>query len=213
MLNKIINKLLLYIDSIFASRGEGVVVMSNYIKFNINLDKTIEVILWFSNKNPGITYHSLLKLLFYAEEYHLNKYGRPIIGDRYKAMDYGPVASMTYDFLKKNKKRKEIAHLIDDLPFDNTGKKEIFPKRECNSYFLSKSDIEALSYSFENYKDYNFNDNCDKTHDHPAWKNARNRTHFFWEGNSPYISYSDFFSSENKDIAEELIRTSEYLSL
>ena len=55
------------------------------IEFNTNVNKAIEVILWLANKINGISRHKLLKLLFYADEYHLNKYGRPIIGDKYNA--------------------------------------------------------------------------------------------------------------------------------
>lgn len=179
------------------------------IKFNIDMDKTIEVILWLSNKKHNITYHTLLKLLFYAEEYHLNKFGRPIIGDRYVAMKFGPVASMTYDLIQKNAKRKEITSIINKLPFDNPDK-TVIPYREANTYYLSQSDIEALEYSFETYKDYKFDDFCDSTHEHMAWKNARNR---FTISNNPPMNYKDFFTPENADRIEELSIISEHLIL
>ena len=38
-----------------------------------------------------------LKLVFFADRYHLRKYGRLVTNDEYWAMDYGPVASNTKD--------------------------------------------------------------------------------------------------------------------
>ena len=38
-----------------------------------------------------------LKLVFFADRYHLRLYGRPITNDRYLAMKYGPVASSCKD--------------------------------------------------------------------------------------------------------------------
>ncbi len=70
------------------------------IRFRFNAKKAVEVILWFAERRPGISFHTLLKLLFYADKRHLNRYGRPITGDDYIAMQYGPVASTTYDMLK-----------------------------------------------------------------------------------------------------------------
>ena len=38
-----------------------------------------------------------LKLIYFADRFHLRKYGRPVTGDEYLAMTYGPVASSVKD--------------------------------------------------------------------------------------------------------------------
>ncbi|MDM8562335.1 DUF4065 domain-containing protein, partial [Candidatus Marithioploca araucensis] len=63
--------------------------MSKRIEFQFNAKKALEVILWLATKEHNSGYHALLKTLFFAEEYHLNHYGRPIVGDVYLAMEYG----------------------------------------------------------------------------------------------------------------------------
>ena len=51
-----------------------------------------------------------LKLVFFADRYHLRKYGRPVTNDEYYAMPKGPVPSHVKDiaemsdFLSKNEK-------------------------------------------------------------------------------------------------------------
>ncbi|RKZ52352.1 MAG: hypothetical protein DRR16_12390 [Candidatus Parabeggiatoa sp. nov. 3] len=116
----------------------------NELNFSLTQKKALEVILWLATKKPNIGYHALLKTLFFAEEYHLNHYGRPIVGDVYLAMAYGPVASTTYDILKQEALAIEL--LDDDLPFDNVDKK-ITPLRKPDLRQLSPSDIEALEYA------------------------------------------------------------------
>src|SRR5690606_9928660 len=87
------------------------------IRFRTNPEKALEVILWFASKREGIDFHSILKLLFFADKYHLNGYGRPIVGDQYKALPYGPVAQTTYDILKREPLVLEELGL-EELPFE-----------------------------------------------------------------------------------------------
>jgi hypothetical protein len=70
------------------------------IKFRTNARKAVEVIVWFAHQRPGIDFHSILKMLFFADLFHLNQWGRPIVGDTYYALPYGPVPQTTYDLLK-----------------------------------------------------------------------------------------------------------------
>ena len=44
---------------------------------------------------------SLLKLLFFADRYHVRHYGISMLMDNYCAMTLGPVCSKTYDIIKK----------------------------------------------------------------------------------------------------------------
>jgi len=43
----------------------------------------------------------LLKMLYFADRYHIRHYGNLLSNDSYVAMKLGPVASITYDILKK----------------------------------------------------------------------------------------------------------------
>ena len=75
--------------------------VSTKIKFNFNRQKAVEAILYFVNarKEKTLTVMHLLKFLYYADKYHLEKYYRPVLGDFYYAMENGPVASNVNNFL------------------------------------------------------------------------------------------------------------------
>lgn len=47
-----------------------------------------------------MNYMRLLKLLYVAERVSLDRFSRPIIGDRYVSMKMGPVLGKVYDFIK-----------------------------------------------------------------------------------------------------------------
>src|SRR2546426_6564656 len=56
--------------------------------------KATQVLNFFARKNGGqINKMKALKLVFFADRYHLRQFGRPITNDEYLAMEYGPVAS------------------------------------------------------------------------------------------------------------------------
>jgi len=179
--------------------------MSKRIEFQFNAKKALEVILWLATKGHNSGYHALLKTLFFAEEYHLNHYGRPIVGDVYLAMEYGPVASTTYDILKQEALAVEL--LEDDLPFENVNKK-ITPLRKPNLSKLSPSDIEALEYAIEKYAHYDFKSLTDISHQHPAWKKAREHDEY-----NPRMDYKDFLSDSDDEIIQDLIDHSKFMRL
>lgn len=173
------------------------------ISFSVNAKKTIEVILWFcsQNKTKQINIYNVLKSIFYAEVEHLNKYGRPIVGDNYIAMDYGTVPSFTYDLIKNN----ELAlnkHGINDLPFSIKGR-YIVGTRDYDGDFFSNSDLECLTNAFDKYGKLSFDELKNVNHEHPAWKKARE--------NSPDGPISFELLIEDKEVIEELSQVSSHL--
>ncbi len=64
--------------------------------FSFSHRKATQALNFFAAKAGGkINKMKALKLVFFADRYHLRKYGRPVVGDEYLAMNYGPVASGT----------------------------------------------------------------------------------------------------------------------
>jgi len=165
--------------------------MPERLSFNLNVQKTVEVILWISSKNPGsVGIYQILKTLFFADVFHLNRYGRPITGDDYAAMLYGPVASFCYDVLKMN----ELATAqVSEIPFKRDGK-FVVPDRPANSRFLSKSDVEALEYGWSKCKDGNFGKIKDESHEHPAY----DRTWSKRTTDADLMNFEDFIDEEHK---------------
>lgn len=132
------------------------------IEFRFNKDKANAVILYLSDKDYGISKMRLLKYVFLADFYHINKYGRPILGDKYVAMDNGPVLSKLYDMLKSSTKDYKIENGMI-----------IIPKSKPDLDEFSISDKEALDYALENYSQYETLEMSSLTHENHCWQKAR----------------------------------------
>lgn len=159
------------------------------IKFNFNKQKAIETILYFLNvaHKKTLTVMHLLKFLYYADKYHLEKYDRPILGDVYYAMGNGPVASNVYDMLKKS---------CDDYKSTGWGKNsKVTACRDANLDYFSDTDIEAFNFVIDKYKDFDAEQLSKESHLTKAWQNA-------WKKKKIYalrseMAYEDFYDNIN----------------
>lgn len=111
-----------------------------------------------------------LKLVYFADRFHIRKYGRPITGDEYFAMEYGPVASGVKDvaedstFLgvtEKSYARRFIKRV-------NTKTYQSIAAVELSVF--SDSDIEALRYSWDTFANREPFKLVELTHKYPEWK-------------------------------------------
>ena len=63
--------------------------------------KATQALNFLAKKKGGkINRMKALKLIYFADRLHLRTYGRPIIGDDYWAMQFGPVPSCTNNIAK-----------------------------------------------------------------------------------------------------------------
>jgi len=137
------------------------------IRFNINRRKTAEAIVWIVRRGESNLYNAM-KILFAADKYHLNRYGRPVTGDRYVAMQYGTVPSAAYAMAKAPE---------PGIGFAKSGNRLILDKgRVFDMSLFSESDEEALEHGFKEYAGMSFGDVVDKNHAEVAWAKAVKRT-------------------------------------
>jgi len=130
------------------------------IQFKLNERKAVEAVLWLIHQ--GVTnMYSVWKMLFAAEKYHLNTYGRPITGDIYMAMEHGTVPKWLY---KDACKRMGVG-------FAKAGN-SLIAERNYIRKFFSITDIEALEFGYKEYAGMDFNEIRNKNHKELAWKNA-----------------------------------------
>ncbi len=110
-----------------------------------------------------------MKLLFFADRYHLRKYGRLISEDTYYALPHGPVASNALNIIN------------DVLSGDNVGVEKQYIKgvtsksfspvnSEYELEYLSDSDIEALDFAIKEFGKKEAWDLRNITHEYPEWK-------------------------------------------
>lgn len=95
-----------------------------------------------------------MKLIWLADRLHLRKYGRLITNDDYFAMKLGPVASSTYNLIKK-----DAAHINPEfikysdqyiIPGDRN-RKSFISGHPVEDKIFSKSDLHVLNDVFEKF--------------------------------------------------------------
>jgi len=165
------------------------------------------------------------KLLFHADKYHLLKYGRPVIGDQYACMEYGPVPSASLNVMNDVVAHdKHFRPLAKDL-FDEylTVEKSMFRKypvfrarKDPDLDVFSESDIEALDYARKNYGSKPAWKLSEQSHDEPSWRLANEQRapgssvimdyRLFFEGHPEAMDMLRFVEAEqeDRDAAEEL---------
>lgn len=132
--------------------------------FGLDRDKAINAILFIMSK-LGVEKsdkHKVFKIIYFSDQKHLVKYGRPITGDTYLKMQYGPVPSFIKNIADGNENKGLIElqgqyHLVSSYPYDE----EVF----------SESEIECLMEAIEENKNISFDELTKKSHD-KAWEDA-----------------------------------------
>lgn len=126
--------------------------------FNLHKEKAVNSLLFVVSQLEKADTHKTYKILYFADQKHLLRYGRPISGDTYVKMKFGPVPSFV-----KNIVDEQIEGLEEVVAKYNSY--FIQPLIKPNLDFLSESDLECLSESIDENKDLNFPDLTEKSHD------------------------------------------------
>lgn len=129
------------------------------MRFTIDNNKAMQTIIWILNKKPNISKYNIMKVMFSADCYHLNNYGRLIYGESYLAMNFGTVPSKMKDLL-------EIKNNVPYFQENNRYKANTTPDLDL----FSETDIEALEFGIKEYADLSFDEVLKKNHQHRAWK-------------------------------------------
>lgn len=148
------------------------------VRFTINYNKAIEAIDWIARQRPGITQYYIGKVMFFADREHLLDFGRPISGDRYLAMEHGPVPSVIRDLLKRDSDYPDevIDHLSSRVIIRDDGNKRKVTSLGSNEFpSLSETDRAYLSSAIESYADLSFSELKRISHLDPAYSAAWER--------------------------------------
>lgn len=103
----------------------------------------------------GADHHTVFKTLYEADRTHLAKYGRPITGDSYKAMTYGPVP---YTLFCTFNNEPNHAFFAQDYFF-------VKARVDPDMLELSESDIHELDLAVGVIGKLDFQQRTDKSHD------------------------------------------------
>lgn len=142
--------------------------MCTHLRFN--LKKATQAINFLARKSHGeIDKIKVVKLIYFADRFHLRKYGRPITNDEYWAMSYGPVNSGVKDISDMSEFLGDTERDYASQYIESPNKNVIKSIREVNNKVFSQTDIEALNWAWETFGHINGFDLANLSHQYPEW--------------------------------------------
>lgn len=178
------------------------------MQFEIDVEKATQALNYFARKQHDHIIGKLaaIKLVFFADRYHLRRYGRPVVGDTYFAMQYGPVASTVLDIANAAAAPEAQAYAADYLTaIHRPGSKprEIRSLRDVDPEVFSSTDYEALEFAYDVFW-VNYGDKLvDITHLYPEWKMHEEALVCGREKRVP-MDYADFFRDPDPETFFEM---------
>ena len=159
----------------------------DFIKKHYDIFKIAHAIIFFNQEkveNIGIT--KLMKLFFFSDKLHLEKFCKTIFNDNYIKLQHGPVPSWTHNLLKSSNNSYDYdfndevsvfsklvtTNLIPSSFDESKYKYEFKPKVAFESNFFSKSQLEVLKEIALKYRKTTAKEISDISHNTNAWKYA-----------------------------------------
>jgi len=144
------------------------------MRFKLDWAKALEAIDLIAEIRPGITQYYVGKVLFFADREHFLDYGRPITGDKYVAMEHGPVPSFVRDILKSDSDSPDeiIQAFHDRLIVERINNLQKLHSKGVAREQLSGSDISYITESVAEHGSMPFEDLKKKSHQDPAYEAA-----------------------------------------
>ncbi len=171
-----------------------------------SIEKVANAIIFFVEKNMeclGKT--KLMKLMYFADKKHLEKYGRVVFYDDYRKLPRGPVASLTLNIISNTDAREgddlklyvdSFLNLVDLQKVKNKETNSItkfIPKTAFNNSLFSKSELEIMENISKEYKNYTKEKISEESHLLKEYKNTEM---------NDFINIYDM--TENKDLKDYL---------
>lgn len=185
---------------------------TKHMRTSFDYHKAVQAINFMACKEGGrIDKLRLLKLLFFAERFHLRAYGRPIFYDQYWAMPMGPVSSSVKDiaefsdFLSQDEYEYAALYLIK-----GTRPHSIESIKSVDEDEFSDSDLQALEWAFEHFRHLSNSDLIDRTHLYPEWAKYLHVLEIGQASRMP-MDYRDFFDDPPAGIPNDFVQTPEHL--
>lgn len=186
---------------------------SGQVTFAFDIDKAVAALLYLASDSrvSALDKYKAGKLTFLADKYHVVRYGRPIFGDFYEALPWGPIPQnllTSLDAVIAGKvnfgNAQRIARAIKlDRSYENP---RIQPAETPDERALSESDLEALSFVIVEHGKKTFDELMALTHHMAAYRKP-------WEARrkgskTALMRYEDFFDEDAGAVAgarEEMI--------
>ena len=190
----------------------------NEVITTMDTRKIIQALTYFSYHQPNheLNNRKAYKLLWLADRYQLRQSGRFLTGDRYYAMQFGPVPSDAKSILegKATSKPTDLQYVAQYIKLNGTKYSAI---SEPDMRVFSVSDREVLSKVMEHFSGMSTAALSSMSHEFPEWLAYKDEIndkskhsaypidvdYFFEESKNPQNSFF-FFFAEALSLAKEL---------
>ena len=147
------------------------------INFRFDVEKLVQALAFFVSRGVNdLDKMKAMKLLFLADKKHLLEYGKPITGDRYFCMPYGPVASASFniirDFMDVDDQVRPFAEKLftEFFEVDRVSKHgRLRLRRTPDLDVFSESEVSVLSHVVDQFGDKSGVELSSITHDDATW--------------------------------------------
>jgi hypothetical protein len=131
------------------------------------------------NFPEGVDYIKLFKILYFAQQEHLVRYGRPLVAESFYALKHGPVPSFSYKAFQsaegKTESGRDFEDFLSGFGIKTEGERAcVFSFVDPDREELSVSDMKCLDLSVMKHKTADSFDLSTLSHD-TAWVEAYGR--------------------------------------
>ena len=152
------------------------------LRYRFSLEKFLAVLSCLIQECGPMTKLKIVKLMYFLDRRHFNLHGRPVLGDRYLRMEYGPMPTLAKDLIdlieeKPPFKVKPVAEGKILAKYFKVRRSGTYPSIELvktpSPEVLSESEVEALNWVVKNFGRRSPSTLVDITHQHAAWKETK----------------------------------------
>lgn len=145
------------------------------MKTPIQIAKIKAVILYIMQSFPeGVDYIKLFKILYFAQQDHLVRYGKVLVDESFRAVKHGPVPTYTYKALRIAEGKPLEGDFKDFLSGIEVRDKIVHTSMEPDMDYVSGANKKCLDAAIAKCKDADPYDLSDMSHD-SAWEEANAR--------------------------------------
>lgn len=167
---------------------------------SFSVEKALQTLAYLQKTTKESNYLKLLKYLYFAERYSIRYYASPILSDHFCAMRNGPVASSTYNIIKKDdyflsKLSSEERALVESSIEVDRPSEKVYISDISQQDLLSESDIEALDFAISTFGQFGRNKLIHLAHQFPEWKKFEKELSGTEYSKKRDMCYEDFFNN------------------
>ncbi len=145
--------------------------------FEFDKETAISALLYIAQRVQEPRYHRVVKIMYFADLCHLERYGRMIFGGDYRAYEFGPVPHQVYGMLKAAESKFD--RKSTEAPFQIThrkGHKVINALADPDRDRLSESELGCLDAAIADWGEEDFGVTTQASHG-TAWQKAWDTKH------------------------------------